>query len=370
MVAYANMVALGSSKGSLVMYNRNLVDLLGRIEDSPTTGTSEPWIFDHTGIISRPIASAKESVYTLAIEAAENLYLSPLGQRFSPQGVNEIIVATNTQPKQYPMVASAIAENFNLHCGTRDVVGGCTGWLDAVNIGWGYIANGAEQVLVIGVETLSHMTSYMDRNSAILFGDAAGAVLLTKSRDPGISGYVCGSKPELGHLIDKPWKTGRHLEVTEHGMFLGPEITDYFFQMDGPKVHTWVVGRNGAFATALETLLAKTGSKISDIHAIIPHQANDRMYPTALTKYYEKHQEEFESQGVNLEDFLSRIVIYMSTYGNTSTASIPITLEHALNTGKLEKGKRAALVAFGAGLMWGAMELNWDPDDFVISSPR
>jgi len=285
--------------------------------------TSDEWIISRTGISQRRIAGEKETTVDLAVAAGKRA-LEDAG--VLAEDLDLIIVATVTPHGLFPSVACGVQSRLGAKkAGAFDLGAACSGFIYALEVGRQFIASGSyNKVLVIGAETLSKFTDWEDRNTCILFGDGAGAVLLqpAKSQEAGI---LVSSLQADG--------LGGDLLKLEHGGFI---------EMNGSEVYRFAVRIMGeVVAEALE----KAGLTTKDLDYLIPHQANTRIIQAAAKRL-----------GLPME----KVHVNVNKYGNTSAASVPIALDEAVTTGKIKAGNTIALVGFGAGLTWAASILRWE----------
>src|SRR5437868_1717979 len=291
--------------------------------------TSDTWIRDRTGIVERRIAAVNETSTDLAAEAAKDA-LAAAGLR--PQDTDLIVSSTSTPDSMFPSVASRVQERLAAHGPAFDVQAACTGFLYAMSVADRFVSGGeAKQAIVIGSETLTKIINFKDRGTCVVFGDGAGAVVLGPSSRAGIKSCVLGADGSGGDLIyvapgsDGPEGPGR------------PEI-----RMDGRKVFRFATE---ILAEATLQALKKANVRLEDVKLIVPHQANARI---------------IEAAGKRLGVGADVMVNGIASYGNTSTASIPLALKDALTAGRLKTGDHLVLVGFGAGLTWGACVIEWE----------
>lgn len=297
--------------------------------------TSDEWIVQRTGIKERRIAADNETSSTMAINASRQA-LKVAGLK--PKDLDLIIVATSSPDYLVPAVSSLIQHNLGADCPAFTLVTGCTGFVYGLATAHQFIANGAyEHILVIGVELISRFIDWEDRNTCVLFGDGAGAVVLSPSETPtGVLGFDLGSDGGKG----------MHLALTGVGSAtpLTPAIferKEHFLRMNGREVFK--------FATRIlpqSTLAAldQAGLTLDDIDLLIPHQANARIIDLAIR---------------HLKIDPDKVFVNVHKYGNTSAASIPIALIEALEEGRVRENDRIALVSFGAGLTWASVVVQW-----------
>ncbi len=298
--------------------------------------TSDEWIVQRTGIRERRIAAADEFTSDMAAHAARRA-LADAG--IDAKDVDLILCATVTGDQPFPATVAAVAHSIGaVRAGGFDVSAACSGFVFALQTARQFIATGTyRNVLVIGAEKLSSILDYEDRNTCVLFGDGAGAVLLTSLDRAGRGEYIEGSISMQGGNDDV-------LSVPGGGSRRPPshETIDqrlHYMKMGGTKVFRFAVK---TFADLVETSMRRFG--YDELSVVVPHQVNQRIIEAAA-----------ERTGLPPERFFSNI----AKYGNTSAASVPIALSEARDEGRLTKGKIVCIVAFGAGLAWGHVLLRW-----------
>ncbi|MFS0874352.1 beta-ketoacyl-ACP synthase III [Solibacillus isronensis] len=282
--------------------------------------TSDEWIRSRTGIENRFIAENEETsdlAYKAAVQAIENAGITP-------DQIGLIVVATVTQDQNFPSVACQIQERLGISgCGAMDVSAACSGFIYGTAIAKQFIeSNNYEYVLVVGVEKLSKIVDWDDRNTAVLFGDGASAAVLGKvSEGRGILAFELGADGT----------GGKHL-------YLNPEN---HIAMNGREVFKFAVRQMGESAV---NVLGKAGLTKEDVDYLVPHQANIRIMEAARER-------------LDLpEEKMSKTI---QKYGNTSAASIGISIVEDLESGKIQDDDIVVLVGFGGGLTWGALALKW-----------
>jgi len=298
--------------------------------------TNDEWIRSRSGIRERHIAAPEEATSDLALQAARNA-LADAGLK--PDDIDLIIVATNTPDTLFPATACLVQDKLGARkAGAFDLLAGCTGFIYALSVGTQFISAGAcKHVLVVGAETLSRITNWEDRNTCVLFGDGAGAVVLGPApAGRGILSSMLGSDGSGGPLLDLP-AGGSRLPATS-------ETVDkklHFLHMNGREVFKFAVK---AIEDGTLEALAAAGLKKEDVNFLIPHQANIRIIEAATKRL-----------GISLDN----VQINVDRYGNTSTASVPLALYEAVREGRIKDGDNIVLVAFGAGLTWAAAVMRW-----------
>ncbi len=299
--------------------------------------TTDKWILERTGIHERRIAAEEETNVTMGRLALERAIESA---HIDPADIEMLVVGTNTTEPVWPSAAGHIAHLLNLHRNMPffDVQAGCTGFNYALAVAEQFVKSGQHKtVAVVGCDKLSAITDYKDRNTCVLFGDGAGALVLQRRAKEGIIRSHLGGEYKLRHTLVLR-KRG------DHGQ--------RFMWMDGKKVYAFAKGVMAE--SCLRVLDPKgTASKkdlralLNQVSRIIPHQANARIIKSAA--------EHLESR-LELPDgaVKNKMIITIAKYGNNSTASIPLALDESLREGRLRVGDLVILVGFGAGLTYGA----------------
>ncbi len=286
--------------------------------------TSDQWIRERTGIIKRHIAAADETTTDLAYNAAVNA-IDAAG--ISNQNIDLIIVATSTPTRIFPSTASLVQDKLDIHgCPAFDIQAVCTGFVYALTIADKFIKSGsAKNVLVIGAEIFSRIVDWTDRNTCVLFGDGAGAVVLQASETPGILSTHIHCDGSFNSLLQVP--TGPGSVVSDI-----PAVVD----MQGNEVFKIAVKTLSQIVD--ETLEANNLEK-HDIDWLVPHQANIRIIAATARK---------------LNMSMDKVVVTVDEHGNTSAASIPLALDTAVRDGRIQRGEKLLLEAFGGGFTWGS----------------
>jgi len=298
--------------------------------------TSDEWITSRTGIKERRIASDGETTSTMSVRAGRAALEKA---KMRAQDVQLIIVGTASPDYLFPATACLVqAELGATRAGAFDVEAACTSFLSALAIARGMIVSGAvENALVIGAETLSRLLNWKDRTTCVLFGDGAGATLIEASNaSVGIESTVLHGDGTKGELLMVPAggsKIPASSDSVERGL--------HFITMAGGEVFKLAVK---SMADAAEEAIAEAGVSLDDINLMIPHQANLRIIDGVAKRLH------FPSE---------KVFVNIQRYGNTSAASIPIAICEAEATGRLRRGDKVLLVAFGGGFTWGASVLEW-----------
>lgn len=282
--------------------------------------TTHEWIVERTGIHSRHIANPDETAAFMGAKAAQKALEMA---NVKPQQVQMIIVATATPDKIFPSTACLIQKKLSIPAGIAfDIQAACTGFIYALSIADQYIKSGAiDCALVIGAELMSKVMDWSDRNTCVLFGDGAGAVVLQKSNDAGILATDLSADGQYDDIL----------------YLNNPQLISEkaYLQMQGQKVFKIAVTKLGEIARAVHD---KYKIKPEEIDWLIPHQANVRIIKATAEKL-----------GLPME----KVILTVETHSNTSSASIPLALDVAVRDGRVQKGQTLLLEAFGAGLTWG-----------------
>lgn len=298
--------------------------------------TSDDWIITRTGIEERRIASDDQATSDLAIEASRRTLKNA---RLKVKDIDLIIVATSTPDTIFPSTACWVQKGLGAdHIPAFDISVGCTGFLYGMILAEGLILNGTnKRILLVGGELLTKITNWKDRNTCVLFGDAAGAVILEESNDEsGMLSYYWKADGDLGNLLYQP-AGGTRIPASAESV--AQDL--HYLQMKGNDVFKHAVKRMGE--AALEALkLAKL--KREHVDYLIPHQANIRI---------------IEATGRRLKLPPEKVYSNIHKYGNVSVASIPICLHEISEEGKVKKGNIIVMDAFGAGFTWAAIAYRW-----------
>ena len=297
--------------------------------------TSDEWITTRTGIKERHVTREDEYTSTLATEAAKKA-IKRAG--LSPLDVDMIVVASATHDYWFPATACIVQANIGAeNAACFDIEAACPGFVYALEVGRGFLAlPNYKNVLVIGAETLTKITDYTDRSTCVLFGDGAGAAVLTKSEEDHFLGSYLKGNGKLGDLLIMP-ACGTRKRCSEDVI----KNRDQYLKMQGREVFKHaVVGMQEAAVKAVEN----AGIRPEQIDWLVAHQANKRIIDATR-----------ERLGLP-ED---KVYINIDRYGNTSSASIPIALNEMYEKGLLKRGQIIVLDAFGAGFIYGAIVVKW-----------
>ena len=303
--------------GIITGYGIAVPDKVVTNEDlSLTLDTNDAWIQERTGIRERRIGGTTSQ---LAIDAGLAA-LDKAGRR--PDEIDAVILATTPPDQIVPGTSATVQDGIGIAGGAFDVNAACSGFVYALTVAHGMLAIGAERLLVIGAETLSKITDWNERSVSILVGDGAGAVVLEAVDGPGqLLSFKLGADGSLRHLLK-----------CDHGGYL---------YMNGKEIFRKAVA---VVVESAQAAIAEAGLPADQIDLVVPHQANLRIISAACQRL-----------GIPEE----KAVVVIDRYGNTSSASIPLALADALDTGRLEAGQHVLLTGFGGGMTWASAVLKW-----------
>ncbi len=297
--------------------------------------TSDEWITSRTGIKERRLASNDEASSDLAVRAA----IAAIDDaKLKPQDIDLIIVATITPDMPFPSVACLVQQAISAkEAACFDVSAACAGFVYALTVAHQFISSGAyKHALVIGTEKLSSVTDWQDRNTCVLFGDGAGAVVLSEVKSGGVLSTYLGSDGSKKDLLNIPGGGSRYPASHE-----SIDNRMHYIKMQGNELFKLAVT---LMAEAAQVALKKANLDCKDIDLVIPHQANIRIIMAMAKKL-----------GLPNE----KIYLNIEKYGNMSSASTVTALCDAVKAGRIKKGDIVLLDAFGAGLVWGACVIEW-----------
>lgn len=316
--------ALITGTGSCVPEHR-----LTNADLSKMVDTNDEWIIQRTGIKERRIAKEGETTASLATEAARKA-IAAAG--LTPADIGMIVCATITPEMTFPSTACFIGKELGLtDAPAFDLQAACSGFLYALDVASQYVLSGRHQhVLVIGAETLSRITDYTDRGSCILFGDGAGAVVLSRTEDTD-RGLIYSSLHADGHgwnMLSCP--PGSRHPISQKMI----DTRGQYMKLNGRDVYKFAVTR---FEELIQDAMTKCNLAPEQVAMIVPHQVNQRIIDSAIGK---------------LNFPADRVFVNIDRMGNTSSASIPIALDEVWRSGRIKRGDAIIMVAFGAGLTW------------------
>ncbi len=327
---YAHVTGWGRYAPAQVLTNRDLERMVD---------TDDEWIVQRTGIRERRVAAAHETTASMASVAALRAIRTA---GIEPDDIDMILLATLTPDYWMPSTAALVKEAIgNTRAAAMDVAAACSGFVYAYATAQAYVTSGmARHVLVIGAELLTRFLDYSDRSTCILFGDGAGAVVLSAADEPGGGlGLELTTEPQGAYMIWLPAggaKSPPSAETITRG--------EHYIRMEGRETYRFATR---TLATTALAAIEAAGLSPSDIDLFIPHQANIRII-------------EAVAKGLDLP--MDRMYVNLDRYGNTSAASVPIALAEAVNEGRVKVGDHVVIVAFGAGFTSGAVTIQWTAD--------
>ncbi len=298
--------------------------------------TSNEWIVQRTGIERRHIAAEDTPCSELALKAGKRA-LENAGLEASK--LDLILVATVTPDMPFPATACLLQQELGAGgAAAFDLEAGCSGFVYGLSVAEQFIASGTyDNILVVGAETLSKIVDWEDRSTCVLFGDGAGAAVLQPAESGGVLATELGSDGSGADSLYLP--AGGSLNPSSHSTL---ENGMHYIKMEGNQVFRFAVKIMGE---ASLRVLEKANLKPEDVDFFVPHQANTRIIKAAAKRLKLKDED---------------VIINLPEYGNTSSASVPIALQEAVESGKINDGDILVLVAFGAGLTWAAAVMEWN----------
>jgi 3-oxoacyl-[acyl-carrier-protein] synthase-3 len=327
MAQYAAITGWGMAVPERVLTNADLERMVN---------TSDEWIRTRTGIRERRVVGPGEYTSTLATEAGRRA-IACAG--LPPQAIDLIILATCTPDRPFPATACTVQANLGIpNAGAFDLAAACSGFVYGLGVATSMIRSGmARNVLFIAADVFTHYINWNDRNTCVLFGDGAGAVVLQPSEKPlGLLSCVLGASGKDEDLMA--------VDVGGTRMPATPELLEQgrqYVYMQGREIFKLAV--RGMGDSSLQAI-AEAGLTPADIDLVVPHQANLRI---------------IEATAKRLETPMERVFVNLDRYGNTSAATIPIALVEAVDQGVLKDGDRVLLTAFGGGLTWASAVVRW-----------
>ena len=316
MAFFSRIIGTGAYLPEKILTNADLEEIVE---------TSSQWILERTGIKERRIAADNEGTCDLAEHAARSA-LDMAG--LVADQIDLIVVATTTPDKVFPSTACQLQGRLGVSgCPAFDVQAVCTGFIYALDIANRFVRAGdARNALVVGAEVLSRIIDWRDRSTCILFGDGAGAVVLQEALEPGIYSTHLHADGRYEDVLHAPNGVGG----------IKVEGSESYIQMKGNEVFKMAVNTLG---NIVDETLESNGFEKSDVDWLVPHQANHRIISATAKK---------------LKMPIDRVVVTVDRHGNTSAASIPLALDEAVRDGRIQRGNRLMLEAFGGGFTWGA----------------
>ena len=320
---YSSITGTGGYLPERIMDNAELEQMVD---------TSDEWIRSRTGVIKRHIAAEDEMTCDLAEHAAR---MAMEAASVSAEDVDLIIVATTTPDLVFPSTACLLQERLGVRGSAAfDIQAVCTGFIYALSVADKFIKTGAaNKALVVGAETLSRIIDWTDRDTCVLFGDGAGAVILEASEQPGIVSTFLHADGQHKDLLKVPVGISTNYAAIQEG--------SAYMQMQGNEVFKVAVNTLGRIVD--ETLAANNLEK-KDIDWLVPHQANTRIISATAKK---------------LDMPLEKVIVTIDQHGNTSAASVPLALDVAIRDGRIQRGDKLLLEAFGGGFTWGSALIDY-----------
>ncbi len=321
------ILGTGSSLPEKIVTNFDLAEIVD---------TNDEWIQSRTGIKTRRMATPEEQTSDFAAEASKRA-LEMAGVK--AEDIDLIIVATITPDMPFPSTACLVQEKIGASKASAfDLEAACSGFVYGVTVAKQFISTGFyKHVLVVGAETMTKILDFEDRNTCVLFGDGAGAVVLGPSDDEsGFLGIDLGADGSGGVFLKMPG--GGTLNPASENT-----VNDrlHYLKMEGSEVFKFAVRIMGKSSI---NAVKKSNLTVDDIDFLVPHQANIRIISAAAKK---------------LKLPMEKVHVNLDKYGNMSAASIPVALDEAIRNEKIKKGDNVVLVGFGGGLTWGACVIKW-----------
>jgi 3-oxoacyl-[acyl-carrier-protein] synthase III len=301
-----------------------------------TLATTDEWIRQRTGIGQRRVAAPGLGASDLGVEAARRA-IADAG--LSPLDVGLVVAASISPDQLFPATAARIAHEAGATAaGACDLLAGCTGFVYALSYATALVASGLQDhVLVVGAEAISRILDWQDRSTAVLFGDAAGAVVVSVAQGGGrVLGFDLGNDGSGADLLRLP-AGGSRMPASAATV----QEREHYLKMNGREVYRFATR---IVTTCATRVLEACGRSVEEVDLFVPHQANLRIIEAA-------------SRHLGIDR--AKVYTNLERYGNTSCASIPLCLEEARAEGRLDRGDLVLLMGFGAGLSWGACLLEW-----------
>jgi len=317
--------------------------ILTNAELEKTIDTSDEWIVSRTGIKERRILEKGKATSDMALEAAKKA-IEDAG--LTPPDIDFVVCGTFTPDYVFPSTACILQSKLNLvNAACFDLAAACSGYIYSIVVGSNFITSGmAKHVLVIGTDANSRLVDWTDRNTCVIFGDGAGAMVLSREEKPEAAEDRRGI---LASFIKSDGTGWKHLYQPAGGSLHTPTHASideklHHIKMEGKETFKFAAR---AMANASLEALEKANLTTEDIDLVVPHQANVRIIKNAMRK---------------LKIPMDKTIINIDKFGNTVAASLGIALDEAYRTGRLKDGDNVLLVAFGAGLTWGGIVIRWN----------
>ena len=306
---YSKIISTGGYLPKKILTNKDL---------EKKVDTTHEWILERTGIEQRHIADDKESTSSMATKAAEDALKN---SNLKSDDIDLIIVATTTPDQIFPSTACIVQNNLNINAPAFDIQAACTGFIYALSVADNYIRTGfSKNILVIGAEKYSNLLDWSDRSTCVLFGDGAGAAILSANKDKGIISSLIHADGQYNDLLS---------------------VEKNHIKMKGNEVFKVAVN---TLSNLVDETLTKNNLDKTDIDWLVPHQANLRIIKATAKK---------------LSMPLERVVVTVNKHANTSAASIPLALNEAVRDGRIKEDQVILLEAFGSGFTWGSVLLRY-----------
>jgi len=306
---YSKIISTGGYLPKKILTNKDL---------EKKVDTTHEWILERTGIEQRHIASDNESTSFMATKAAEDALKN---SNLRSVDIDLIILATTTPDQIFPSTACIVQNNLNINAPAFDIQAACTGFIYALSVADNYIRTGfSKNILVIGAEKYSNLLDWSDRSTCVLFGDGAGAAILSANKDKGIISSLIHADGQYNDLLS---------------------VEKNHIKMKGNEVFKVAVN---TLSNLVDETLTKNNLDKADIDWLVPHQANLRIIKATAKK---------------LSMPLERVVVTVNKHANTSAASIPLALNEAVRDGRIKEDQVILLEAFGSGFTWGSVLLRY-----------
>ncbi|MDZ7841240.1 MAG: beta-ketoacyl-ACP synthase III [Gammaproteobacteria bacterium] len=307
--------------------------IMPNAELEATLDTTDEWIVARTGIRQRHVAAADEMTSDLAEQAARRA-IQAAG--IQPSDLDLIVVATTTPDLVFPSVACLLQNRLGIRtgCPAFDVQAVCAGFVYAMDVVHRYFqTGGCTRALVVGAETFTRILDWTDRNTCVLFGDGAGAVVLEAADEPGIISTHLHADGRYHELLNVSSGVSSNYSQVVRG--------EAYTQMQGSEVFKWAVK---ALGDIVDETLDHNGMQKSDVDWLVPHQANIRIIAATAKK---------------LQMSMDQVIVTVDRHGNTSAASIPMAFDEGVRDGRIKRGDTIIMEGFGGGFAWGSALLRY-----------
>jgi len=321
LVVRAYIVSTGMAVPDRIVTNSDLEKMVD---------TSDAWIRERTGMAERRLSDEHTAASDLALPASRDA-LRAAG--LTPEDLDAVLVATISGDYVFPATACVLQHKLGApNAMAFDLSAACTGYIYGLSVAQAYIESGRyRNILLVGVDMLTKVVDWTDRNTCVLFGDGAGATVIQPREEAGVLDTVLGSDGSAAELLYQPCG-GTRIPISHEAI----ENKKHYLYMNGREIYKYAVRE---MVQCCRRVLERCGRSIGEVDLIIPHQANNRI---------------LEAVAQRLEVPMDRVFINIEKYANTSAATIPIALHEALQQGRLREGSLTLFVSFGGGLTWGA----------------